>query len=1132
MTHGNRDQVQVTRSRIAIPTYEVGEPDRNPMFLEKRVYQGSSGAVYPHPVVEQIASEKRDVEWDAVVLENEYLRIMVLPELGGRVQMALDKTNDYHFVYHNRVIKPALVGLAGPWISGGIEFNWPQHHRPNTYGPVDCEIERHDDGSVTVWCHEIDRMKGTRGTHGLRLRPGKAYLEIDVRLHNRTRAPQTFLWWANPACAVDDNHQSMFPPDVHAVMDHGKRDVSSFPIATGEYYKVDYSPGTDISRYGNIPVPTSYMAYHSNYNYVGSYDWGRGAGLLHVANRHVSPGKKQWTWGHGDFGQAWDRHLTDEDGPYIELMCGVFTDNQPDFTWLAPGEQKVFTQHFMPYKGVGRLGNATVDGCVGFDLDDGTVTARAYVTGDQPNATMQIRRQTPAGMEVVASSTFDGTPAQHETLEAQVGDAELTDIEVRVLDASGAELVAYRPEVGHGEPIPAPAKAIGEPAELDSCESLYLAATHLEQYRHATRDPEPYYREALRRDPGDSRCNVALARLMISRGLPELAEPMCRSAVERLTRHNPNPATGAAHLQLGLTLVMLGRDAEAEAPLWKATWSEAERSPAAFELARLELRRGNSSDMARTAALDLLDTCLRHNADHHQASHLKVSVLFALDRADEAKAVADAELSRDPFAFGVLWELASRGLTEWDVYDRRSRNEPHACLQIALDYVHAGTDAAARDVLGRCLDRADADMPGLAMLRYHRVAILRRLGDTEAADAELAKAATMRRDLCFPNRHEDIAVLTAAIEHQPGDALAPFALGNLWYDRRQRDRAIACWQESIGRDASFATAHRNLGLALFADGDAAGAWTMYERAFELDTSDARVLYELDQLAKRLLHDPAERLARLEAHPSIVAQRDDLSLERITLLNRLGRHAEALDAILGRSFRPWEGGEGRVPAQFVFATCRLAEEAIGEERYDDALALLARTDAWPHSLGEGKLAGIQENDIHYLTGMALRGLGREDEARGMFERASDGLAEPSSPMFYNDQPPEMIYFQGLALTALGRAGEASERFERLIDYGRTHLDDEVKIDYFAVSLPDFLIFDPDLDARNRAHCRLMIAFGSLGLDRTTEAADQIGQVLAIDPSNQWAATLSDAASSTGTDSSPHPITRNAEPIRTA
>ena len=144
-------------------------------------------------------------------------------------------------------------------------------------------------------------------------------------------------------------------------MDHGKRDVSRFPIATGVYYKKDYSEGVDISRYRNIPVPTSYMAEKSKYDFVGGYDYGVGAGILHVADHHIAPGKKQWTWGCGDFGKAWDRNLTDEDGPYVELMTGVFTDNQPDFTWLKPFEEKVFKQYFMPYKKLGQVKNATTE---------------------------------------------------------------------------------------------------------------------------------------------------------------------------------------------------------------------------------------------------------------------------------------------------------------------------------------------------------------------------------------------------------------------------------------------------------------------------------------------------------------------------------------------------------------------------------------------------------------------------------------------------------------------------------------------------------------------------------------------------------------------------------------------------
>src|SRR2546425_81725 len=264
--------VQVSVEDLVIPTYLPAPPDKNPMFLEKRVYQGSSGKVYPLPFTDRIAEKPVDRRWKAVWIENEFIRAMVLPEIGGRVHVLQDKTNGYDAIYRQPVIKPALVGLAGPWISGGIEFNWPQHHRPNTFGPVEYSTRHNANGSKTVWVSEIDRMYGTKMTAGFTLYPGKAYLELLVQLYNRTPLPQTFLWWANPALSVNDHTQSVFPPDVHAVFDHGKRDVSRFPIATGTYYKVDYSAGVDISWYKNIPVPTSYMAYHSDYNFIGGYD--------------------------------------------------------------------------------------------------------------------------------------------------------------------------------------------------------------------------------------------------------------------------------------------------------------------------------------------------------------------------------------------------------------------------------------------------------------------------------------------------------------------------------------------------------------------------------------------------------------------------------------------------------------------------------------------------------------------------------------------------------------------------------------------------------------------------------------------------------------------------------------------
>ncbi|HQN63882.1 MAG TPA: DUF5107 domain-containing protein, partial [Flexilinea sp.] len=375
-----KNQVEIWEEEVSIPTYEVGIPEKNPMFFENRVYQGSSGKVYPFPIIESISNKKIDKKYQAVFLENDYLFVMILPELGGRIQRALDKSNNYDFVYYNEVIKPALVGLTGPWISGGIEFNWPQHHRPTTFLPVLYRLQENSDGSKTVQMSDMDRMYGTKEVTNITLYPDKAYIEIKGQLYNPTSSPQTFLWWANPAVPANEYTQSIFPPDVTAVMDHGKRDVSKFPIADGIYYKYDYSKGVDISYYKNIPVPTSYMAYRSDYDFVGCYDHQREAGILHIADHHISPGKKQWTWGCGDFGKAWERNLTDHNGAYIELMAGVYTDNQPDFTWLKPFEEKRFTQYFLPYKKVGQVKNATKDVLLSADIKENHLEFSIYGT--------------------------------------------------------------------------------------------------------------------------------------------------------------------------------------------------------------------------------------------------------------------------------------------------------------------------------------------------------------------------------------------------------------------------------------------------------------------------------------------------------------------------------------------------------------------------------------------------------------------------------------------------------------------------------------------------------------------------------------------------------------------------------
>ena len=581
--------VKAWKEKVVIPTYEVGKPEKNPIFLEKRVYQGSSGVVYPYPVIESISNDKTDHEWNAVFIENEYIKVMILPELGGRVQMAYDKIKQRHFVYYNHVIKPALVGLVGPWISGGIEFNWPQHHRPSTYMPVDCTIEEHADGAVTVWVSEMERMFHQKGMAGFTLRPGCAFLEIKGVLYNRTDVPQTFLWWANPAVAVNDHYRSVFPPDINAVFDHGKRAVSSFPIATGTYYKMDYSSGVDIANYKNIFVPTSYMGVNSKYDFEGGYEFDTEAGMLHVASHHVSPGKKKWTWGNGDFGRAWDRCLTDDDGPYIELMAGVYTENQPDFTWLMPYEEKEFTQYFLPYRELGVVKNATRDLLMNIEPQDGgKVHLKVFATSKQ---TVTIRLTGEDNREYLNREVL----IEPEKVFEETVDVQGVPFSTLTLDfiKNGHVVMSWHTEPDEIRPIPDAAEAALLPNQIKTVEQLYLTGLHLEQYRHATYSPIDYYEEGLRRDPNDVRCNNAMGLWYIRKGRFNMAEKYLEKAVSILQKRNPNPYDGEPIYNLGLALKYQGRYDEAYNRFYKSTWNGGWQDAGYFACAQISCMNGN-----------------------------------------------------------------------------------------------------------------------------------------------------------------------------------------------------------------------------------------------------------------------------------------------------------------------------------------------------------------------------------------------------------------------------------------------------------------------------------------------------------------------------------------------------------
>ena len=1115
------------------------------MFLEKRVYQGSSGRVYPLPFTDRVADKSRPRAWEAVFIENEYLRVMLLPALGGRIHRAQDKTNGFDFIYYQPVIKPALVGLAGPWASGGIEFNWPQHHRPSTFMPTDVEVERHPDGAATVWMSEHDPMARMKGMHGVRLHPGRSYMEVVARAYNRTSDVQTFLWWANVAVRAHEHYQSFFPPDVTFVADHAKRAVSTFPRCEGTYYGVDYGqrarrgtppgeaprqfpprnarpgagagrsgppayPENDLSWYANIPVPTSYMCLGSAEDFSGGYDHRAKAGLGHVANHHLSPGKKQWTWGNAEFGYAWDRNLTDPDengecAPYLELMGGVYTDNQPDFSYLQPGETRVWSQFWYPIRKIGPAQKANVDAAVSFRVSRGIAHIGAVTTARHREARIQLRRLGRTVGEWIETIA----PEQPTLFETAVpAGASAEEFEVRVETADGAELIAYAPAKPRAATPPAPATAPAPPDRVGSSDELYLIGLHLEQYRHATRMPETYWHEALRLDPGDARCNLALGRWHLRRGEFDLAESHLRRSIARLVARNPNPYDGEAYYQLGLCLrhQAMGSPQPAELlqqaynAFFKATWNQAWQPAAFHALAEIDAGRGHLAE-----ALAHAERALRVNADNLRARNLQVVLLRRLGREPEAAAILQATRELDP----LDWWARHLGGAELTC-DNQVR------LDLALDYAALGEFRTALAVLagaapaslprgsphGTC-DLPDASLGTAPLVSYYRAWLSGRVGDLRSEARHLAAAARAESAYCFPARLEEIAILRHALAANPSDPRAPFYLGNLLYDRKRHREAISLWERAVALDPRNAVAWRNLGIGYFnVLGRPERARAAYGRACRLKPADGRLLYESDQLWKRIGLSPRVRLARLRRHGALVRRRDDLAVEYCALLNQQRQSAEALALLGARRFQPWEGGEGLALRQHVRTHLLLGRAALARRQVEPALAHFRAALVAPENLGEANHPLANQSDIHYWLGVALRTAGDQAASRDHWAKAAAFRGDFQSMSVHSYS--EMTYFSALALRELGREREALALFEELRKHSARLATQAASIDYFATSLPTMLLFEDDLQERQRTAALFLQAQALLGLGQTGPARRLLRAVLRRDPSHPFAA----------------------------
>ncbi|MDH4197189.1 MAG: DUF5107 domain-containing protein, partial [Candidatus Aminicenantes bacterium] len=780
---------------FVIPTYVVGPPEPNPIFYTGRSYQGAKGPIYPYPLLDALSDTKVDKTYRVLWLENRYVKLCVLPEVGGRIFIAVDKTNGYDFFYRQHVIKPALIGMLGAWISGGVEWNIPHHHRATTFMTVDSVIENRPDGSATVWVGEIELRHRTKWSVGLTLRPDSSAVEVTTRIFNRTPLAHSMLCFANAAVHANENYQVIFPPSTEVATFHAKNQFSRWPVSTEVFNSQDYTRGVDVSWWKSHRRPTSFFAFNAEEDFLAGYDHGKRAGVAFVGNHNIVPGKKLWTWGTGSEGKAWEKILTDTDGPYLELMIGSYSDNQPDYSWTQPGETRSVTQFWYPIRSLPGLKNANREAACGFEVaGDGKVRVAFNATSDVRGAKAVVR----TGETVILEATADIAPDRpYEKVMTLPAGAREDGLNLMLLAADGREIVSYKPRPRKNGPLPAPVIPPPPPEDIPTVEELYLAGLRLEQFYNPALEPYPYYEEALKRDPGDTRVNTALGLLALKRGMHREAEGRFRTALERLTRDYTRPKDGEASFYLGVALRAQGKDAEAEDAFARAAWDEAWTAAANFELASLACRTS-----AWALALDRLNRSLAFNSWNTRGMNLKAAVLRKLGRIEEALNCSAAALRMDPLDHQGRYECylarIARSETKAAESDLKALvgllgDFATNWLELAADFAAAGLWEDASSVLQ--LRRQEKSEARNALVEYALAFYADKLGKNDEAAKHLALATSAPRTCVFPFQLEFMDILTWAQRMNPKDALAPYALGNLLYDL-QPERAIEEWTKA------------------------------------------------------------------------------------------------------------------------------------------------------------------------------------------------------------------------------------------------------------------------------------------------------------------------------------------------
>jgi len=1078
--------VEIWEEDLTLPAYQVDPPDKNPMFFENDSYQGASRMIYPYPLEDDMTNIKTTKTFKAVYLENDYLKVCILPEVGGRLFYATDKTNDYELFYRQHVIKPAHIGMVGAWISGGIEFCVFHHHRASTNMPVDYKLMENEDGSATLWIGETEPRHRMKWTFGITLYPEKSYLELDGRMINATENTNSILYWANVATHVNDDYQIIFPPSTDFATFHAKNSFSHWPI-TKEAYRGNkyYENNIDASWWKNHPGSNSFFAHDIKDGFLAGYDHGKKAGTMLVANPHIVKGAKLWEWGKGS---VWDtKVLTDNDGPYAELMSGAYSDNQPDYSWIKPYEIKTFKQFWYPMRESQGVKMANLNGLLNLKSSSDTeLFIAANTTAAFKDAKLILKEGSKAICEKIINVAPDRPFSETIRTASAIKKENLT---LSLYSKDQELLIDYQPIVkNEDKPLPESVRPPLSPEEIDNQEELYFTGLRIKQFYNATLDPTAYFLEALKRDPFDTRCNTQMGIYLKEKGEYEKAATHFRKAITRLTKNYTRPRNCEAFYHLGLILKQQNKLEAAYDTLYRAAWDHAFASAAYFQLAQISVHRKNYSQ-----ALEELDVALGNNASNLNALNLKTTILRKMGKKEAAHIIVKEVINRDPLNFWAYHEQMILGNKEAQKkqFSELLRDMPESYLELAAGYLNAGFLEEAKEVLLKAKNSSNQQLSQYPTVSYYLGYIAHEEQDATKAKSYFDAAKSYSTDYCFPYRMESEAVYLTALQYNDSDAKAYYYLGNLLYDK-QAKRAIQYWEKAVEKDPELAIAHRNLGWGYdqtYSDLDKAIA--AYEKAIANDNTDARYYLELDKLYEEKGTAIAQRHKILFRNHDQVEQLNSALIREIQVLVATGDYDRAIDLLTTKYFSRKEGGRN-LHDLYVDAMLLRGRKYLENKKYALALKDFEAADEYPENQSIGRDEESERRvQIFYYQGVVYEKMGKKKLATEYFEKAT--RVEIRNDAYH--------YEKALAFQKIGKQKQATDLFKEMTQKGEERLRKMDKIDFFS-----------KFGGRQTENIRLSLAhqlvgLGHLGLGDKPKAKEHFQESVRLNPGNFWASSFS-------------------------